>query len=91
MSFLRAASQNSKTVLPGMKSALLIVYQVLGANERHFRWLLKNESVSTLKLDPKYGKSMAVRDYFGAIWFRTLLYPPFQETNVSQHPVFIWD
>lgn len=35
--------------------ALLIVYEVLGANERHFRWLLKNESVSALKLDPKYG------------------------------------
>lgn len=36
-------------------TALLIVYEVLGAHERHFRWLLKNESVSALKLDPEYG------------------------------------
>lgn len=36
-------------------TALLIVYEVLGANERHFRWLLKNESVTALRLDPKYG------------------------------------
>lgn len=47
-----------------------------------------------MKLDPKDGNikyDVAVRDYFGAMWFLTLLLTPFCEANTSQYPAFVRD